>query len=77
MACSRSPLNHKNSEKISETVAAANNSLSAIVNLLNMVNFYFPNRMAFRFRPVFVVVAGLHVDLVVIKQYFLIIVVCF
>ena len=53
MACSRSPLNHKLSEKTSETVAAANNSLSAIVNLLNMVKFYFPNRMAFRFRPVF------------------------
>ena len=60
MACSWSPLNHKLSEKTRETLAAANNSLSASVNLLSMVKFYFPSRMAFRFRPVFYVVAELH-----------------
>jgi hypothetical protein len=51
IACCLSPLNHKASEKISEIKAATNSNLSAMVNLLNMLLFYFLLIWLFGFAP--------------------------
>jgi len=51
IACRWSPLNHKASEKISEIKAATNSNLSAMVNLLNILLFYFLLIWLFGFAP--------------------------